>query len=105
MGFDQTEQPLPGKERIGPALMINQAEPYASFDPLIEGCQHPFGPDRGFDPTPTMLWRSVSGLFSPKGHCRRWWFPRTGRHESTSLRPFAPPALPGFAATMDALTS
>ena len=31
-------------------------------------------------------------------------FPWFGRHASISLHPFAPPALPGFAATMGALT-
>ena len=42
-------------------------------------------------------------MYSP-WHCRRSWFHRSIPHVSTFLRPFAPPALPGFLATMDALT-
>ena len=41
---------------------------------------------------------------SPSGHSRGGIVVRVVRHTSTSLHPFAPPALPGFVATMDALT-
>jgi len=43
-------------------------------------------------------------LCSRRRHCRRLWVLRCGHRVSTFLRPFAPPALPGFVATMDALT-
>ena len=46
----------------------------------------------------------VSGLCSRCRHCRRLCFRASGHHASIFLRPFAPPALPGFVATMDALT-
>jgi hypothetical protein len=48
-----------------------------------------------------------SGAVSPHaryGQSSRWGFRRLERHDSTSLHPFAPPALPGFDATMGALT-
>ena len=32
--------------------LVDQAEPFASFDPLFEGRQHPLCPDRRFDPAP-----------------------------------------------------
>jgi hypothetical protein len=41
---------------------------------------------------------------SPFGHCLQSVFLRVGHRVSTSLHPFAPPALPGFFATMGALT-
>jgi len=43
-------------------------------------------------------------LFSRKRHCRRCGFLRLRHHVSTFLHPFTPPALPGFHATMGALT-
>ena len=46
----------------------------------------------------------MSGGDSPEGHCRQSLVLSFGRHAFISLRPFAPPALPGFDATMDALT-
>ena len=48
----------------------------------------------------------LSGGCSREGHCRRFvcFFPWFGHCTSIFLRPFAPPALPGFIATMDALT-
>jgi hypothetical protein len=45
-----------------------------------------------------------SCLFSRLRHCRRFWVRRHKRCVSTFLHPFARPELPGFNATMDALT-
>jgi hypothetical protein len=82
--------------------LVHQAVPDSPFDPLVEGRQHPLGPDRRFDPSPSG--QDLSGASSPFGHCFQFVFLRVGHRVSTSLRPFAPPALPGFFATMDALT-
>ncbi|SIO26252.1 hypothetical protein SAMN05444166_3319 [Singulisphaera sp. GP187] len=82
--------------------LVHQAIPDSTFDPLDEGRQHPLRPDRRFDPDP---WdRDLSGAPSPRGHCLQWEFLRIGHRVSTSLHPFAPPELPGFCATMGALT-
>jgi hypothetical protein len=45
-----------------------------------------------------------SGLLSRERHCRRFWFLRFGHPASTFLHSLAPPELPGFLATMSALT-
>ena len=82
--------------------LVDQAEPFASFDPLFEGRQHPLCPNPRFDPAPAE--QDLSGTYSPLGHCRRFVFRRFGHCVSTFLHPFAPPALPGFFATMGALT-
>ncbi len=92
MSCDQAIQPLCGKEGVG----------LASFDPLFEGRQHPLCPNPRFDPVPSA--RGLSGTCSPFGHCHRWGFRRLVHRVSTFLRPLARPALPGFLATMDALT-
>src|SRR3954466_11346627 len=99
VGGDLTERLVEG--RFGGDL-VDQAEPLASLDPLFEGRQHPPCPDQRFHPGPSG--RDVSGTFSPGGHCRRLGFRDRGHCVSTSLHPFAPPALPGFVATMGALT-
>jgi hypothetical protein len=99
MGCDQAVQPQCRKEGIRPALLVRS---FTSFDPLFEGCQHPFRPDRQFDPAPTA--HELSGAFNPFGYCLRLQVCRFGHRVSTSLHPFAPPALPGFSATMGALT-
>ena len=101
MGCFQAVQPTVGKEFVGPAMMI-QAEPLVSFDPLFEGCQHPWCPNPWFHPVPSE--QDVSGTCSPRGHCLRLFFRRFGHHVSTFLRPLAPPELPGLLATMGALT-
>ena len=46
------------------------------------------------------------GSFRPYryGQCVRWFVRRLEFHDPTFLHPFAPPALPGFNATMSALT-
>ena len=48
--------------------------------------------------------RGPSGGFSPERQCRRFLSAGIDHHVSTFLHPFAPPALPGFIATMSALT-
>jgi hypothetical protein len=50
-----------------------------------------------------MQW-DFSDLLSRCRHCRQWNFTWLGHFASLFLRPFAPPELPGFVATMDALT-
>src|SRR5262249_32033751 len=70
--------------------------------PLFEGRQHPLCPDRWFDPGPAAP--DLSGTCSLGGHCHRLFFRRFVHRVSTFLHPFAPPALPGFFATMGALT-
>src|SRR5438093_3402325 len=64
--------------------LIHQAKPLASLDPLFEGRQHPFRPDRGFHPRPSGS--DLSGLFSLSRHCRRLLFPLSVGHVSTFLR-------------------
>jgi len=83
--------------------LVDQAVPLAAFDPLFEGRQHPRRPNRRFDPRPASLDLSVA--CSPcYGHCRQADSVRSGHRVSIFLHPVAPPALPGFIATMDALT-
>ena len=118
MGGYQTEQPVFGKVGVRPALMIGaaatttaartiQPEPAVSFHSLFESRQHAIGPDTGFDPLPPraqlVVGKGRSSLLSQR-HCRWCVFPGLGHFASIFLRPFAPPALPGFHATMDALT-
>ena len=102
MGRFQGEVPVLGKVSVGPTLMIDQAEPAPSFHALFERGQQAFGPHRGFCPGPAA--QRVSVVFSRGRHCRRWWVSWCQRPASIFLRPFAPPALPGFNATMGALT-
>ena len=82
--------------------LFNQAEPYVSFHALFERGQHAVGPHLTFGPGPAVP--DVSALFSQR-HCRRLCFVWCVHSASIFLRPFAPPALPGFNATTDALTS
>src|ERR1700730_9747027 len=95
------------QRRFGVKL-IDQAVPFAAFDPLFEGRQHPCRPNRWFGPRPVAgkprRPSVLSGAVSPLRHSRRCLSTAFGRHVSTFLRPFAPPALPGFIATMSALT-
>ena len=90
IGGLQAEQPMISKEGV------------ASFDPRLEGRQHPRCPDRRFDPRPFSL--RLSGACSPRGHCLRASSGRSAHRVSIFLHPFAPPPLPGFPATMSALT-
>ena len=58
-----------------------------------------------FRPAPALLPSlRFFGFSSPFGQSRRCSFLWCALHASTSLRPFTPPALPGFFATTDALT-
>jgi hypothetical protein len=68
---------------------------------LHQGRQHANGPDARFGASPQGMRRF--GLLSPR-HCRRGVFRTLGHSPSIFLEPFAPPALPGFLATMAPLT-
>src|SRR5262250_3115276 len=88
--------------------LVDQTVPFAAFDPLFEGRQHPCRPNRRFGPRPVAgksrrPW-VLSGTVSRLRHSRRCRSAWIGLHVSTFLHPFAPPALPGFIATMGALT-
>jgi hypothetical protein len=98
MGGDQTVQPVLGKETDSSTVMI---EPYPSFHSLFESRQHANGPNARFDPSPSR--EDLSGWLSQR-HCRRLVFRSLGHSTSIFLEPFAPPALPGFVATMAPLT-
>ena len=95
-------------ERVDGVELVDQTVPFAAFDPLCEGRQHPLRPNPRFDPRPFLVrrWRlmGLSGAGSPCGHCGRCGSLGFGHRVSISLHPFAPPALPGFDATMGALT-
>src|SRR6266481_5572402 len=83
--------------------LVHQAIPLASSHPLREGRQHAFRPHRRFGVAPGGS-LGFSGTYSLFGHCHRCPSIVRVRHVSTFLPPFAPPALPGFSATMSALT-
>jgi hypothetical protein len=70
--------------------------------PVRQGHRQSFRPRRRFVIAPARA-EGVTGWASPMG-TRPGLVRRSGRYDSTSLHPFAPPALPGFAATMGALT-
>jgi hypothetical protein len=70
--------------------------------PRGERVQHAVFPDDAVRPFPEGYGRS--GGASPERHCRQLWVRSFGHPAFIFLRPFAPPALPGFSATMDALT-
>jgi len=91
MGCVQARQPVLATPRHG-----------ALGGPHHEGRQQPLGPLRRFEPRRMRV--ALSGAFSPWGHYCPWVFRRLERHGSTFLHPFAPPELPGFFATMGALT-
>ena len=83
--------------------LVNQRVPSSSSHSLFECRQHAFRPDARV--CPVALRRRLSGGGSRERHCRRLLsFPWFGHHASIFLHPFAPPALPGFVATMGALT-
>ncbi len=83
MGGTQTEQPM--FVEVG-----------------VERCQHAVCPDDAV--RPVQDGRRLSGRCSRERHCGRLLVRSYGHSTFTFLRPFAPPALPGFFATMDALT-
>ena len=112
MGRYQTEQPEISEKSVGPLMevpsfgaaptfIVKQSEPFASFHSLFQSRQHADGPNARFDPTPRRGF--LSGLLSQR-HCRRFVFRMLGHPASIFLEPFAPPALPGFNATMAPLT-
>ena len=96
--------PDPGHPQgLHPDDLVNQAEPDASFHPLLEGFLHAFCLNRTFHPIP-FLRTGVSRLLSHTAHWHGCGFVRGKHNSSTFLRPLAPPALPDFFATMGALT-
>jgi len=93
-----------GKEQVLPRIdLVNQRVPSSSSHSLFESRQHGVRPDAQVRPVPEG--RRLSGRCSRERHFGRWWCSFVSVHSSsTSLRPFAPPELPGFITTMDALT-
>ena len=78
--------------------------PSSSSHSLLECRQHAIRPDAGI--RPASYRGRLSGGRSRERHCHRFvvLFPYSGHRASIFLHPFAPPALPGFTATMGALT-
>ena len=81
--------------------LVKQSKPFSSFHSLFQSRQHANGPSARFDPSPSR--EDLFGLLSLR-HCRRLVFRWLGHSSSIFLVPFAPPALPGFLATMEPLT-
>ena len=100
MGQRWKSHPLATPRRLR-RLRVKQSEPFASFHSLNESRQHANGPDARFGASPHGMRRF--GLLSQR-HCRRGVFRAFGHSSSIFLEPFAPPALPGFLATMAPLT-
>ena len=75
----------------------------ASLRPLARARQHRLCSHPGFGTTGSLPQRYLSALSSRMRHSFRLLL-GCGLRLSTSLHPFAPPALPGFLATMGALT-
>ncbi len=92
MGDSQAVQPLFVEVGVGP-----------SSHSLFECRQHAVRPDARVHPVPHG--RGLSGGTSRIRHYLRFVisFPALGHLTSTFLHPFAPPALPGFIATLGAL--
>ena len=86
---------------------VDQAMPSASSDSVVQSRQHAPCPHARFGPLPAAADVSVgSSLWPPRRprHCVRFGFLACGHGPSIFLRPLARPALPGFTATMGALT-
>jgi hypothetical protein len=81
---------------------LDHPGPLARMAPARRGRRQSIRPRRRFVVAPARA-EGVTGWASPTD-TRPGLVCRFGRHDSTSLHPFAPPALPGFVATMDALT-
>ena len=95
MGGVQAQQPEVGSE----ASRVASGRP---ADSLVESRQQSLCSRQRF--VPRHMCAALSDASSPCGHYDRLVF-RCGEHRvSTFLHPFAPPALPGFFATMGALT-
>src|SRR6266699_47095 len=84
------------------AYLVNQRVPSSSSHSFSERCQHAVSPHAAV--RPVLDGPRLSGRGSRERHCGRLFSIACSHSTSTSLRPFAPPALPGFFATMDALT-
>ena len=94
MGRGQVQQPLLGDQGYAPRSVSR-----------VESRRQPCRPLRRLEPR--HVCEARSGAVSPHaryGQSSRCRFRRLELHVSTSLHPFAPPALPGFHATMGALT-
>ena len=92
-GHGQVQQPRLGGQG---------SDPWAA--PRKEGRQQPRRSLQRFEPRHVCV--ALSGALSPYGYgqSHRGFFRRLELHVSTFLHPFAPPELPGFCATMGALT-
>ena len=96
VGRPQAKQPTTRKVGIG-----------ACSDSVVQSRQHAPCPHARFGPRPAGADLSVgSSLWPPRRprHCVRFGFLAWGHGPSIFLRPLARPALPGFTATMGALT-
>ena len=84
--------------------LVNQRMPSSSSHSLFECCQHALRPNARV--RPASYRGRLSGGCSRERHCHRCIVSSLGfrHHASIFLHPFAPPALPGFVATMGALT-
>jgi hypothetical protein len=94
MGRVQVQQPMREARVTSPRVV-----------PRVKGRQQPCRPLRRYEPRHVCVDRS--GALSPYARYEqsvRVYFRRLELHVSTFLHPFAPPALPGFLATMGALT-
>ena len=83
-------QPMSASHSTGSAVNMR-------IDQTLGLVLHQHGPDLSYG-------SSSEATPAPPGHCARFDFRGSGHSPSTVLRPVAPPALPGFDATMDALT-
>ena len=93
-----------GKQVQRRVHLVNQRVPSSSSHSLFECRQHAVRPDARVRPVSDR--GRLSGGCSRERHCHRFvvLFPWFGHYASIFLHPFAPPALPGFLATMGALT-
>jgi hypothetical protein len=94
-----------GRVQARQPLLRSEEGRFASAGPVVprgEGRQQACRSLQRFEPRHVRVDRS--GAVSRCGHYYRWVFRRLERHVSTFLHPFAPPALPGFFATLGALT-
>ena len=88
------------------ALLVNTSCPtkqHQLLSPRHQGCPQVLRSGPGVLRSAARPLSGFCGLLSPEGHSRHAVLGPV-RRPSTFLRPFAPPALPGFTATMDALT-
>src|SRR6266536_811066 len=76
-------------KRLGSVHFVDQAEPFTSFDAVLQRRQHALIPHRSFHPRPVPA-MCLCTLCSPLGHCRRSAFAllHCETHASTFLSPF-----------------